>query len=290
MGRLPKKGVDYFPHDTVASSMPTLYIIQQRYGNDGYAFWFKLLEFLGLQDGLKVDFSIQKDWLYFLSIAKVDAETGEDIMSMLADIDAIDKDLWRNSRVVWSQNFADRLAAIYVKRGVTLPKKPSDEKSKTNNDGDASQKPKKGGKKGKSATDSNKVKYAENVSMTESEYKTLVERVGQKGADACIEKLDNYKGSSGKRYSSDYKTIFSAEEQGKIEQHQMTAKVMASYELGVCSITAREDNVMFTVRIDEMMQVLFASAGAYKKMIENSEKTVENKESYPCSQYAYCKA
>lgn len=207
MGRLPKKGVDYFPHDTVASSMPTLYIIQQRYGNDGYAFWFKLLEFLGLQDGLKVDFSIQKDWLYFLSIAKVDAETGEDIMSMLADIDAIDKDLWRNSRVVWSQNFADRLAAIYVKRGVTLPKKPSDEKSKTNNDGDASQKPKKGGKKGKSTTDSNKVKYAENVSMTESEYKTLVERVGQKGADACIEKLDNYKGSSGKRYSSDYRAI-----------------------------------------------------------------------------------
>ena len=75
------------------------------------------------------------------------------------------------------------------------------------------------------------------------------------------------------------KTIFPAEEQGKIEQHQMSAKIMASYELGVCSITAREDNVMFTVRIDEMMQVLFASAGAYKKMIENNEKTVENKES-----------
>jgi len=207
MGRLPKKGVDYFPHDTVASSMPTLYIIQQRYGNDGYAFWFKLLEFLGLQDGLKVDFSIQKDWLYFLSIAKVDAKTGEDIMSMLADIDAIDKDLWQNSRVVWSQNFASRLAAIYVKRGVSPPKKPLDTTEKPDSK-EAQQKSKKGSKKPKAeATDSSKIKYAENVSMTESEYKTLVERIGKKGADACIEKLDNYKGSNGKKYASDYRAI-----------------------------------------------------------------------------------
>lgn len=207
MGRLPKKGVDYFPHDTVASSMPTLYIIQQRYGNDGYAFWFKLLEFLGLQDGLKVDFSIQKDWLYFLSIAKVDAETGEGIMTMLADIDAIDKDLWRNNRVVWSQNFADRLTAIFVKRGVTLPKKPVSETTKPSDDKDAAQKPKKGGKKKKETADEGKIKYGEYVSMTENEYRSLVERVGQKGADACIEKLNNYKGSSGKKYTSDYRAI-----------------------------------------------------------------------------------
>ncbi len=206
MGRLPKKGVDYFPHDTVASSMPTLYIIQQRYGNDGYAFWFKLLEFLGLQDGLTVDFSIQKDWLYFLSIAKVDAEQGEEIMTMLADIDAIDKDLWRNGRVVWSQNFADRLASIYVKRGVTLPKKPVSETLKPSGKEDTD-KPKKGGKKKKGATDESKIKYGEYVSMTEDEYKSLVERVGQKGADACIEKLNNYKGSSGKKYTSDYRAI-----------------------------------------------------------------------------------
>ena len=205
MGRLPKKGVDYFPHDTVASSMPTLYIIQQKYGNDGYAFWFKLLEFLGLHEGLKVDFSNQKDWLYFLSIAKVDAEKGEDIMSTLAEIDAIDKGLWLNNRIVWSQNFASRLSAIYVKRGVSLPTKPACETQKQDGTQDASSNKK--GKKPKKTTDESKVKYGEYVSMTENEYASLVKKVGKKGADACIEKLDNYKGSSKKTYASDYRAI-----------------------------------------------------------------------------------
>ena len=205
MGRLPKKGVDYFPHDTVASSMPTLYIIQQKYGNDGYAFWFKLLEFLGLHEGLKVDFSNQKDWLYFLSIAKVDAEKGEDIMSTLAEIDAVDKGLWQNNRIVWSQNFASRLSAIYVKRGVSSPAKPVCEAPKQDETqgGDA---PKKG-KKSKKATEESKVKYGEYVSMTENEYASLIKKVGKRGADACIEKLDNYKGSSKKTYASDYRAI-----------------------------------------------------------------------------------
>ncbi len=72
------------------------------------------------------------------------------------------------------------------------------------------------------------------------------------------------------------KTVFPEDDNGEVEQFQRTAKIMASYELGVCSITDKEDNVMFTVRIDEMMQVLFASAGAYKKMKESGEKPDEN--------------
>ena len=73
------------------------------------------------------------------------------------------------------------------------------------------------------------------------------------------------------------KTVFHGEENGKIDQFQMTGKIMASYELGVCSITAQEDNVMFTVRLDEIMQVLFTSAGAYKKMKENGDKPDDTK-------------
>lgn len=208
MGRLPKKGVDYFPHDTAASSKPTLYIVQQKYGNDGYAFWFKLLEFIGMQDGLTIDFSVQKDWLYFLSMAKVSEDVGKDILGTLASIEAIDKELWFNQKVVWSQHFADRLASVYGKRGGAAPKRPqaaAPEPPPTESGGKNEEK--KPPKKKKDSVKEEKKSYGDYVKMTEREYKSLVEKVGQIGADACIEKLNNYKGSSGKTYKSDYMAI-----------------------------------------------------------------------------------
>lgn len=40
MGRLPKIGVDYFTHDVHAATGPTLFTVQNSFGNDGYALWF----------------------------------------------------------------------------------------------------------------------------------------------------------------------------------------------------------------------------------------------------------
>ena len=74
MGRPTKKGVDYFSHDCDASGKPTLYTIQERFGNDGYAFWFKLLEFLGQRENLSFDCNVKAEWLYFVAKAKVSEE------------------------------------------------------------------------------------------------------------------------------------------------------------------------------------------------------------------------
>ena len=52
-----------------------------------------------------------------------------------------------------------------------------------------------------------KVRYAEFVYMTEVEHGKLLERYGPEMTDRLIEKLDNYKGSKGKTYSSDYRAI-----------------------------------------------------------------------------------
>lgn len=53
-----------------------------------------------------------------------------------------------------------------------------------------------------------KVKYADNVSMTEEEHAKLVEEYGD-DVPSLITILDNYKGASGKTYKSDYKAILS---------------------------------------------------------------------------------
>lgn len=49
--------------------------------------------------------------------------------------------------------------------------------------------------------------YAEFVTMTEAEHQKLIDQHGETFTARCIEVLDNYKGSTGKRYKSDYRTI-----------------------------------------------------------------------------------
>lgn len=52
-----------------------------------------------------------------------------------------------------------------------------------------------------------KYKYADNVTLTREEYLKLVEEHSEAGAKRMIEILNNYKGSKGKKYKSDYLAI-----------------------------------------------------------------------------------
>ncbi len=56
---------------------------------------------------------------------------------------------------------------------------------------------------------SEKSSFAEFVTMTNAEYEALIEKFGETDAKRMIELLDNYKGSHGVEYSSDYRTILS---------------------------------------------------------------------------------
>ena len=57
--------------------------------------------------------------------------------------------------------------------------------------------------------ENNKSHFAEFVSMTNAEYEKLVSTYGKDFADQCVTELDNYKGSKGKTYKSDYRAILS---------------------------------------------------------------------------------
>lgn len=54
-----------------------------------------------------------------------------------------------------------------------------------------------------------KVQLAEFVAMTNAEHKKLLDTHGPADTQRLIEILDNYKGSSGKKYKSDYRAILS---------------------------------------------------------------------------------
>lgn len=121
MARPKKETVDYFPHFT--NSGKTLYILEGEFGNDGYAFWFKLLELLGSSDGHVYDCRNTPSWKFLLAKTKVDGETASKILDTLAELEAIDQELWKY-KVIWSDNFVDNLQPVYSNRKTQLPYKP----------------------------------------------------------------------------------------------------------------------------------------------------------------------
>src|SRR5690348_13741002 len=57
MARPKKEGMDYFPHDTDASSEKKIEVLRMLYGNDGYAFYFILLEQIYQEPEFELDIS-----------------------------------------------------------------------------------------------------------------------------------------------------------------------------------------------------------------------------------------
>lgn len=125
MARLPKNGVDYFPHFVGSRDAKMLYILKSKFGNDGYAFWYQLLEMLGAEKELYYSCEKQANWLYLTASTGVSEELAEDILNMLVELDAIDSELWLSHRIIWCQDFVDQLDPIYRKRRQETPSKPT---------------------------------------------------------------------------------------------------------------------------------------------------------------------
>ena len=87
MGRSNRQTADYFPH-YVGEKSRTKFILEKNWGNDGYAFWFKLLELLCAADGQYYDCWDKMGWEYLLAVTGVTAETAEAISKKAGAITA----------------------------------------------------------------------------------------------------------------------------------------------------------------------------------------------------------
>lgn len=124
MARPQKQTVDYFPHDTDASDGKTLTIIQSKYGNNGFAFWFKLLQLLGKTPGHYYDYNnpVELEFLCAKTHQK-DTETILAMLNTLADLKAIDYELHK-AKVIWIQNFVNGIADAYKRTKDGVPQRP----------------------------------------------------------------------------------------------------------------------------------------------------------------------
>lgn len=131
MARPRKDVVDYFPH--FVNWGKTIPILESRFGNDGYAVWFKILEILGKSEGHFYDCTAEVDWEFLVQKCRVSGVSATEILDLLARIGTIDRDLWEQDRVIWCDNFVAQIEDVYAKRKISAPEKPALRSFRTEN-------------------------------------------------------------------------------------------------------------------------------------------------------------
>lgn len=122
MARPQKETVDYFPH--YAYQGKTMLILQNEFGNDGYAFWYRLLELLCKSENQVYDYNNPAAWRLLLAETHVKEDTAIGILRVLSDVDAIDREL-NKQKLIWVQNLVDNLDLVYNRRSTGKPQKPN---------------------------------------------------------------------------------------------------------------------------------------------------------------------
>ncbi len=217
MARPLKQTVDYFPHYSDASTRKTVYILESKFGNDGYAFWFKLLELLASSEGHVSDVRNPVAWEFLLAKTRVDNEKACQIMELLVALEAIDSELWEK-RVIWVQNLVDNISDVYRNRLTDLPLKPSLNGEKPQPEGitdeinevSATSNTQTKLKKTKENKTKEKLPYGQfsNVLLTTTEADKLIAKFGIDGMEARVQNLSEYIASKGiTRYKDHYATI-----------------------------------------------------------------------------------
>ena len=120
MARPTKAIVDYFPHTT--NHGKELFIIENKYGKDGYYFYFKLKELLGQSENHYVNYKDGCSWEYLLSFTRTDDELAVKIMETLVTLGELDEEAFKKG-YLWWQSFVDDLSEAYKRRTIELPKR-----------------------------------------------------------------------------------------------------------------------------------------------------------------------
>ena len=120
MARPKKNTVDYFPHDCHWSKALEIFI--NKHANEGYAFYYRLFEQLGVSPDHKYNCSKPIDNQYLASKTGVTEEKMSQCIKDLVSIGVIDEDYWKK-KIIWVQSFVDSVADVYKSRTTQLPTK-----------------------------------------------------------------------------------------------------------------------------------------------------------------------
>jgi hypothetical protein len=114
MARPQRNNVDYFPF--ICKEGRAMFYIEQKYGNDGFATWIKILRQLAVTDYHYLNLSEDVDSMFLAAKCKVSDEVLKSIINDLVKLGEFDSFLWEKCRVIWSQKFIENIEDAYSKR------------------------------------------------------------------------------------------------------------------------------------------------------------------------------
>jgi hypothetical protein len=92
-----------------------MYFIENKYGNNGYATWYKILEKLGSTEYHYLNLNREDEVMFLAAKCKVSEELLLSIINDLSKMDVFHKELWDN-KIVWCPQFIESIEDAYKKR------------------------------------------------------------------------------------------------------------------------------------------------------------------------------
>lgn len=217
MARPRKEGMDYFPHDTDAVNDTKIEALRMLYGNDGYAFYFILLELIYRQPNFELDVSDAETLQILAKKVEVSPEKFSNMMQTAIKRECFDPVSYHERGVLTSEGVKKRSKVVVDKREKMRKKSSNGAENELLPDScivsdaetgeESTQSKSKSKSKRKVKEKINKIHYAEFVTLSREEYDKLISSHGEDKTNRMIEILNNYKGSNGKKYKSDYLAI-----------------------------------------------------------------------------------
>lgn len=114
MSRPERNNVDYFP--LYCKEGKSMHYIEQRYGNDGFATWIKILRALAVTNYHFLDVSDEAELMFLSSKCNIKENILIDIINDLCKLGEIDQELWQNEKIIFSQKFISSIEDAYKNR------------------------------------------------------------------------------------------------------------------------------------------------------------------------------
>ena len=114
MARPERNNIDYFPF--ICKEGKAMYYIEDKYGNDGFATWIKILRQLAVNNYHYINLSEKVEIMFLSSKCKVSEENLISIIDDLCYLGEFDSILWKDNGIIWSEKFIGHIQDAYNKR------------------------------------------------------------------------------------------------------------------------------------------------------------------------------
>lgn len=114
MARQQQNTVDYFPF--LCKEGEAMFYIENKYGNDGYATWIKILRQLAVTNYHYLNLSEYKSRMFLSSKCKINENLLIEIITDLCNIGEFNKELWEQNKIVFSEKFIENIKDAYSRR------------------------------------------------------------------------------------------------------------------------------------------------------------------------------